>query len=147
MKAWTCAHCGEPFERSRPDQNSQKHCSAACRWAAKVQVPADAQACWTWNGAVASSGYGAMKVDGRTVNAHRFSAERHGISLQAVVRHSCDNKLCVNPLHLESGTQAENVADTVDRGRHAWQRWNEQERAEWVKTILAGQSRLRQTSV
>lgn len=36
-----------------------------------------------------------------------------------VVRHTCDNKWCVNPDHLVLGTQAENMQDKVDRGRQA----------------------------
>lgn len=33
-----------------------------------------------------------------------------------VVKHSCDEPLCANPLHLELGTQSENVQETYDRG-------------------------------
>ncbi|WP_218780901.1 MULTISPECIES: HNH endonuclease [Paenibacillus] len=34
-----------------------------------------------------------------------------------VVRHKCDVRNCVNPEHLELGTQADNVQDRVIRGR------------------------------
>ena len=36
-----------------------------------------------------------------------------------VVRHKCDNKSCLNPDHLEVGTQRENIQDAIDRGRMA----------------------------
>jgi len=35
-----------------------------------------------------------------------------------VSRHSCDNKWCIRPDHIISGTQAQNVGDCVERGRH-----------------------------
>jgi hypothetical protein len=34
-----------------------------------------------------------------------------------VVRHTCDNRLCVNPEHLVIGSQADNVQDMHERGR------------------------------
>jgi len=33
------------------------------------------------------------------------------------ILHKCNNRLCVNPLHLYEGTQAENVLDISDSGR------------------------------
>lgn len=35
-----------------------------------------------------------------------------------VVRHTCDNRICVNPSHLLLGTNKENTNDMISRGRH-----------------------------
>jgi len=35
------------------------------------------------------------------------------------VRHTCDNRACINPEHLIVGTNKQNVQDRVDRGRCA----------------------------
>lgn len=63
-------------------------------------------------------------VHGKMELTHRLAyCEHHGVPLESinglVVRHRCDNPGCINPLHLEIGTQAQNVTDAVNRDRHA----------------------------
>lgn len=76
--------------------------------------------CWNWQGSRRGFGYGALSLNGRTKSAHRVSYEvfTGPIPGGQVVRHKCDNPPCVNPGHLVLGSQADNTADMVERGRH-----------------------------
>ena len=70
------------------------------------------------------AGYGRINIGGTIYLHHRVVfAEYHGLSIAAlagiVIRHTCDNPACVNPLHLVPGTHQDNVADRVARGRTA----------------------------
>ena len=40
----------------------------------------------------------------------------------AVVMHTCDNRKCVNPSHLESGSYRDNTQDMLAKGRGRWQK-------------------------
>ena len=74
--------------------------------------------CWVWVGSK-RAGYGLMSKGNKTVSAHRVSYEAYNgeIPKGLVVRHKCDNPSCINPDHLELGTQQQNVADRENRGR------------------------------
>jgi hypothetical protein len=77
--------------------------------------------CWNWQGET-YVGYGkfylpemkkqkyithiSLSLDGQP----RPSPKHHAL-------HSCDNTICVNPLHLRWGTHAENMQDMVSKGR------------------------------
>jgi len=76
--------------------------------------------CWVWLGFKADRrGYGGMRIDYRTVRAHRYSWEIHNglIPNGLHVLHRCDNPPCVNPKHLFLGTNSDNVADMTAKGR------------------------------
>jgi hypothetical protein len=75
--------------------------------------------CWFWIGAVSKNGYGAF-IEGRgnVRTAHRVAYELAigPIPTGQLVRHSCDTPLCMNPLHLLLGTDADNGRDRTERG-------------------------------
>jgi len=77
--------------------------------------------CWNWVGATIKSGYGKLRVDKRTCLAHRvsYSLKYGGIPRGLYILHNCDNPRCVNPEHLFAGSQKENVADMISKGRDA----------------------------
>lgn len=82
--------------------------------------------CIIWQGVPDHGGYGRTYVDGVKRQAHRVAyCAHHGLSIYEisgkVVRHTCDNPICINPDHLLIGTHADNVRDKVSRGRQARQ--------------------------
>ncbi len=88
----------------------------------KVVVRGD---CWIWGGSTNNKGYGMVSVGSRVNNtkrpmlAHRASFIAHGnqLSDDDKLLHACDTPACVNPSHLRVGTQKENMADCVAKGR------------------------------
>lgn len=78
------------------------------------------EGCWEWVGPVSSNGYGHLGVAGKTLSAHRYAYKLlvGPIPEGMFVLHHCDNRLCVRPDHLFLGTQTDNVADKMKKGRH-----------------------------
>ncbi|MDP9870449.1 MULTISPECIES: HNH endonuclease signature motif containing protein [Streptosporangium] len=77
--------------------------------------------CWLVQVGMTRNGYGQMMVDHERDLTHRWSYRAfHGpIPAGLVVRHACDVRNCVNPLHLSIGTQSDNIRECVARGRFA----------------------------
>lgn len=76
--------------------------------------------CWVWTGAPATKeGYGRVGIDGRKHLVHRLSyvLANGQIPDGLLVLHTCDNPPCVRPDHLFVGTDADNRADMVAKGR------------------------------
>jgi hypothetical protein len=85
--------------------------------------------CWLWTanrtrGRDGSKRYGLIGAGRRgegTLYAHRVSWEIHNgpVPEGLKVLHTCDNPQCVRPDHLFLGTQADNIADMLAKGRRS----------------------------
>ncbi|WP_079218897.1 HNH endonuclease signature motif containing protein [Herbaspirillum robiniae] len=77
--------------------------------------------CLEWSGSINKTGYGCVWANGRTRQAHRVSFELHHgeIPNGSVVMHTCDNRKCINPIHLVAGTRVENMQDMLAKKRNA----------------------------
>lgn len=79
--------------------------------------------CWGWRGAHTKGLYPTMKLGGRagsnTTVSRVICTIWHGPAPHARSRvcHSCDNQLCLNPLHMAWGDQSINIKQAYDRGR------------------------------
>jgi hypothetical protein len=89
----------------------------------RVQVT---PACWLWTRSRSHSGegYGLMRIgpgNGKMIYVHRLSYVIHygNFDEDLKVRHKCDNPICSNYMHLELGTQADNMRDAYLRNRMA----------------------------
>lgn len=142
-----CANCGQQFRAYQYEikNNRGRYCCRKCAGAGRSKCfraqPVDLffwrkvnkdgpipnqcpklGPCWLWSGYVMpSSGYGQIKSRQRQTLAHRFAYElaNGDIPNGLLVCHHCDNKLCVNPVHLFLGTDMDNVRDCIQKGRKA----------------------------
>lgn len=76
--------------------------------------------CLEFTGAItASTGYGKVKFEGRAQDAHRaiWQLARGPIPAGMDVCHTCDNRKCINPLHLFLGSRSDNMIDAHAKGR------------------------------
>ncbi len=75
--------------------------------------------CMEWTGALYKSGYAQFWHEGKKQRGHRvvYRLKNGPIAEGLVIRHSCDNRKCINPKHLLIGTQKENMQDAKERRR------------------------------
>jgi hypothetical protein len=82
-----------------------------------LTIPEPNSGCLLWLGALNDSGYGRIKHRRRFRRAHIVAWEQTNgpVPSGLVLDHKCRVRCCVNPIHLEPVTQAENLR----RGRLA----------------------------
>lgn len=76
--------------------------------------------CWIWTGCVNSDGYPKITRNyDCNIKGHRYVYQcmKGDIPKGEVIRHTCDNPLCLNPDHLISGTPTDNMMDRKERMR------------------------------
>lgn len=77
-----------------------------------------ANGCLEWQGCLNSDGYPrTSKGSNSNLKVHREVFFIVNGYYPSVVRHTCDNIICVNPEHLISGDNIDNVNDRHERGR------------------------------
>jgi len=74
--------------------------------------------CWKWRGGLFTNGYGQFRLGAHKVKAHRCAYElTRGPLNDLRALHRCDYPPCCNPVHLFSGTDADNSHDRDAKGR------------------------------
>lgn len=128
-RGWCCAHYkrwyrhGDPLaevNRRAPDGATPEERLRYAGWTV-VQRRDGLAPCWEWDGLTDRRGYGRVWDGTRVAAAHRlaYTTWTGPLAADTLIRHACDNPLCINPAHLAPGTDAQNSADMVARSRSA----------------------------
>jgi hypothetical protein len=92
----------------------------------RMRCVLDADGCWIWTGATSSSeprpsgNHGATSLNGEGISTHRamWTALYGQIPADICICHTCDKPPCIHPFHLWPGTHADNMRDSILKGRH-----------------------------
>lgn len=152
-----CAQCGSEFTtwECKQKNGNGKFCSKECFNSSipegrPIEFAVSEKGCFIVTSHIPyTTGYVVVgKRSSKRIAQHRIVYEEcfGEIPDGLVVRHKCDVRNCINPEHLEIGTQHDNVMDTVKRGRtlrgerHPGHKLNEETVRE-IKALIASGKR------
>lgn len=95
---------------------NKKYCSWECL---EKNYDVTEKGCWEWKGSLTHYGYPQVNRNGKVHLLHRvfFEKFRRKVPKNLCVLHMCDNRCCINPLHLFLGTKKDNTQDMIKKGR------------------------------
>lgn len=123
--------------------------SVEARYWAKVQRSGTDE-CWLWLAFINPSGYGMIRIGRRMELSNRVSwtITNGPIPDGLHVLHRCDVRACCNPQHLFLGTNSDNIADKVRKGRSSFPHPSKQgERHHFAKLTAEAVAAIRSTDM
>ena len=108
---------GTSFGRS-VNNKIRKKLALSTRFWDNVEVK-QSDECWIWKASCDKRGYGQFNIAKKMKRSHRIAWKLTfgEIPKELYVCHKCDNPPCCNPNHLFLGTQKDNIADMLRKGR------------------------------
>lgn len=85
-----------------------------------IQYEINNNGCWVCvSHALNNESRTTIHVNGKKVLMHRYvyTLYKGEIPHGNVIMHTCDNPTCINPAHLNAGTQLDNIKDRDSKGR------------------------------
>lgn len=127
---WTnveCMECGIGFEKRNAEVKRTKRnfCSVDCRkkynkHSSPKKIPIKFEimenGCYVCTSHKASK-RGYPRIHKKLIFRHIYEEMFGVLNKGDLIRHLCDNKMCINPEHLRKGTQQENVNDAIRNGK------------------------------